>query len=230
MNLIDKNLWDYEFPWGTTLSPYFCSSQKDLVAWNEGETLFNVGYDPINKFTAWYRDANWKVVNTSTTYAGGMIVSKEQYGFGTYEMICKLPNFRGSWPAFWFIDISGVMGIPPEIDAFEHFRKDSCLTRHHVTTTYHGGPTYENDWSKHANKYSLCPIDKNDLKSVLVWNSDSFSVFINDKKTLTINRDSSKGFPYKAMNIIVGSGIGNWNPEVKKFAPFVVKSLTYQPL
>ncbi len=236
MNLINKNLWNYEFDWGTTSSPFFCSSQKDFVVWDDArnQIFFNVGYDSTNKYPAWYRDKSWNKVTTFTPYAGGMIVTKDQYEFGTYEMICKLPNFRGSWPAFWLIDISdketqGGMGIPPEVDVLEHFRKDSCLTRHQITTTFHGGPSYENDWVKRGNKYSLCPVDNKDLTATLIWNANSLSIYINGKKTLTINKDSSKGFPYKAMNVIVGSGVGNWKPNVEKFAPFIVKSLTYTP-
>jgi beta-glucanase (GH16 family) len=235
MNLIDKNLWNYEFPWGTTGSPFFCSSQKELVTWdNNGSVIFNVGYDSTNLYKGWYKDNNWNTVYAYTQYANSLCITKDQYGFGTYEMVCRLPNFRGSWPAFWFIDIldsktQGGMGIPPEIDVFEHFRKDSCLTRFHVTTTYHGGPTYEDDWMKQKAKYSLCPVDKNDMKFKLIWNENSFSVYVNDRKTLQIDKDSSVGFPYKPMNVIMNSGIGNWEPDVSKFSPFVVKSLTYDP-
>lgn len=237
MNLLNKDLWNYEFTWGTTNSPFFASSQKDLVNWddNNNQVFFNVGYDSTNKFPAWYRDPNWNVVNTYTSYGYGLIITKEQYGFGTYDMVCKLPNFRGSWPAFWFIDIldsktQGGMGIPPEIDVFEHFRKDSCLTRHHVTTTFHGGPTYENDWCKAKSRYSICPIDNKDMTAKLVWTPDRFTVTINGRETLNIEKNNSRGFPYKSMNVIVNSGMGDWEPEVNKFSPFIVKSLTYVPL
>lgn len=135
----------------------------------------------------------------------------------------------------WFIDIldsktQGGMGIPPEIDVFEHFRKDSCLTRHHVTTTFHGGPTYENDWCKAKSRYSICPIDNKDMTAKLVWTPDRFTVTINGRETLNIEKNNSRGFPYKSMNVIVNSGMGDWEPEVNKFSPFIVKSLTYVPL
>jgi beta-glucanase (GH16 family) len=237
INLLEnKDDWGYEFDWGTTGPPWIASAQKDMVIWdNNGSVYFNVGYDPTVKFKAWYRDKNWNRVDTYTPYGNGFMITKNQYGFGTYEMVCKLPNFRGSWPAFWFIDVTdkntqGGMGIPPEIDVFEHFRKDNCLTRHHVTTTYHGGPTYENDWQKQGMKYSLCAIDKKNITAVLFWTPEYFTVNINNKETLKIEKNSSQGFPYKAMNIIVNAGIGDWKPIVKDFEPFIIKSLTYTPL
>src|SRR3546814_2016012 len=76
-----------------------------------------------------------------------------QIGYGQYEFTAKMPNRRGSWPAFWLISTAG---WPPEIDIYEGFGRSEehtselqslmrisyavfCLKKkkntHHITTS-----------------------------------------------------------------------------------------------
>jgi len=60
-----------------------------------------------------------------------------QIGYGQYEWEAKMPNRRGSWPAFWLISTSG---WPPEIDIYEGFGYQSYWDfDRHIGQTIHGG-------------------------------------------------------------------------------------------
>lgn len=60
-----------------------------------------------------------------------------QIGYGQYEWVAKMPNRRGSWPAFWLISTSG---WPPEIDVYEGFGYQSYWDfDRHISATIHGG-------------------------------------------------------------------------------------------
>jgi beta-glucanase (GH16 family) len=239
MNLLNKDLWDYAFPWGTSTGDLLVNMLSDFVIWNsDGTVNFNVGYkDPLHtaysdlhdkSYKGWIRDENWNKIDWYTQYAAGQIISKEKYGFGTYEMNFHLPNFRGSWPAWWMLDIDK---LPPEIDIFEHFRKDGFLTRFHLTTTYHDGPNYESGDVSKA-KYTIIPVDCNDIKLKMIWTSDKMEFYFNGCKYFTIERSEWPYFPITPMNVIVNSGLGTWFkngvPQPNKFEPFIVKSLIFE--
>ncbi len=53
--------------------------------------------------------------NNSFDYTSGEIWTRNQFGYGIYEIRCKIPKGKGLWPAFW------VYGDPDmnEIDFFE---------------------------------------------------------------------------------------------------------------
>ncbi|WP_257557685.1 family 16 glycosylhydrolase [Sphingobium sp. CFD-2] len=60
-----------------------------------------------------------------------------QIGYGQYEFTAKMPNRRGSWPAFWLISTAG---WPPEIDIYEGFGFESWWDFDRYTAnTLHGG-------------------------------------------------------------------------------------------
>ena len=60
-----------------------------------------------------------------------------QIGYGQYEWEAKMPNRRGSWPAFWLIS---TRGWPPEIDVYEGFGYQSYWDfDRHVGQTIHVG-------------------------------------------------------------------------------------------
>ncbi|WP_232307484.1 glycoside hydrolase family 16 protein [Sphingobium chungbukense] len=60
-----------------------------------------------------------------------------QIGYGQYEWEARMPNRRGSWPAFWLISTSG---WPPEIDIYEGFGYQSYWDfDRHIAHTIHVG-------------------------------------------------------------------------------------------
>jgi beta-glucanase (GH16 family) len=229
MNLLDKNLWEYEVDWGTHVNLPTVNNSLDNIHWNsDGSVSFDVQYSDTPIFPGWERDANWNKVPTLTNYSAGLIISKEKYGFGTYEMNFKVPNFRGSWPAWWMFDKNK---LPPEIDIFEHFRKDCFLTRFHLTTSYHDGPTYETGKSDSKARYNWLPIDWKYITIKMIWTVDKAEFYYNNKKYYTMNKSDWPYYPTTPMNILVNSGVNpDWKLQVKKISPFIVKSLTYESL
>lgn len=81
-----------------------------------------------------YDGRSW---NYGSTALDGRNFLASQIGYGQYEWDAKMPNRRGSWPAFWLISTSG---WPPEIDVYEGFGYQSYWDfDRHVAQTIHGG-------------------------------------------------------------------------------------------
>jgi beta-glucanase (GH16 family) len=81
----------------------------------------------------------WKVESQIFNYSSAQIASKSPFGYGKYEIKCKIPKGRGFWPAFWLYGVNG--NNASEIDIFEfwddntfnhnmnvHFNHKMCLT------------------------------------------------------------------------------------------------------
>ncbi|MCX6266531.1 MAG: hypothetical protein NTW16_04135 [Bacteroidetes bacterium] len=214
INLLDKTHWNNSYPWGSIINPdtgkEICINDKLVTYHSDGSVHFacSNAWCP-----GWKMDKNWNIVNTSSQWSVGAIISKDEYRthFGKYHFIFRLPNFRGAWPAIWFLDLHPTppagdgMGMPPEIDVFEQFRKDAFLTRFHISHTFHQGPTYLNNTSISKTYWKLTPLDLQNIDLVFTW------------------------FP--TVNLIMNAGLGlDWKPNVGKFEDFVVVKAEYQPL
>lgn len=212
-NLINPELFDYAFPWGNYCNKTAINMEKN-VHWFPN----NIVFDTIREFQrGWTMDANWQRVEVTSNYTVGLIVSKQQYGFGTYHVKCQLPQFRGDWSApLWFYDIiPPPSGIQCEMD-FERFVKDSCLSKYHLTCTYHDGDRKDIMGTKNQ----WVPMKTAELK--FVWQPDLIQWWVNGKMTLEVRKSDVIQFPTKPMNIIVNSGIGNWNIQDDKLEPLVI--------
>ena len=177
-------------------------------------------------------------MNTTTQWSVGAIIAKDEHRthFGTYQFVFRLPNFRGSWPAIWLIDLHPAppkgdgMGMPPETDIFEHFRKDGFLTRFHIAHAFHQGPTYENNTTILKTYWKLLPMDVNDIELVFKWLPSGMTWIVNGKSIMTVS-SNTPNYPTRPMNLLMNAGLGlDWKPNVGKFEDFVVKTGTYQPL
>lgn len=86
------------------------------------------------KTPIWYEGRNWYY---GASVLDGRHLTASQIGYGQYEWVAKMPNRRGSWPAFWLVSTSG---WPPEIDIYEGFGFQSYWDfDRHVSQTIHGG-------------------------------------------------------------------------------------------
>lgn len=230
INLLDPSLYCYEFPWGNTVQDDFAIFTEEMTEWRSDRVLFHAA---AKKVKGWKRDENWNKVETEAGYAFGTAVSKVQYGFGTCHLRCFLPDFRGSWPAFWFIDLldrtQGGMGIPPEIDVFEQFRKDQFASRCRLTGTYHDGPDYETGKTFRETRVSLIPWDLYEIVVRFTRTPEKMTWNINGRDFMVIRKKEVYRYPDKGMNIVLGAGIGKWNPQVNRFAPFAVTAFSFEP-
>ena len=186
--------------------------------------------------TGWKTGLDGYPVEAKTNWSVGALVAKEDYRthFGTYSFRFRLPDFRGSWPAIWMVDLhpdpprGDGMGMPPEIDIFEHFRKDGFLTRFHMSLSFHQGPTYANNTILTKKFWKLVPLDLKDIDLVFSWTPAEMNWVVNGKKMMTVKADTPK-YPLKPMNLIINSGLGlDWKPKTGKFEDFILYKADYQ--
>jgi hypothetical protein len=239
MNLLDKTCWDYAYPWGSIINPdtdkEICINEKLVKFDSDGSVRFGCSNTPCN---GWKRDKNWNVVNTTTQWSVGGIIAKDEHRthFGVYRFTFRLPDFRGSWPAIWLIDLHPMppkgdgMGMPPEIDIFEQFRKDGFLTRFHMAQTFHQGPTYEHNTLISKQYWKLVPLDINDIELIFTWLPTGMKWTVNGKNTMNVSPDTPN-YPARPMNLLINAGLGlDWKPNAGKFKDFIVRKAEYQPL
>lgn len=93
-------------------------SDSTLKIWIRRDSM------PNKDFRIWM-DGGMKDMTGDFPYTSGEIVSTEEFGYGMYEIRCKLPHGKGMWPAFW------VYGEPDgrynELDVFEYWNEDAFL-------------------------------------------------------------------------------------------------------
>lgn len=77
----------------------------------------------------------WTYTTESFDYSSAEIDSKYKFGYGKYEIRCKIPNGRGFWPAFWMYGVDAG-NINNEIDVFEFW--DNSTSDHNMTVHYNG--------------------------------------------------------------------------------------------
>lgn len=66
----------------------------------------------------------WKVESETFDFSSAQIASKTEFGYGKYEVRCKIPKGQGFWPAFWLYGVTG--NNASEIDIFEFWDDNTC--------------------------------------------------------------------------------------------------------
>jgi beta-glucanase (GH16 family) len=125
--------WKTHYPWGRSLlgaeQQYYADENIEVV-----NGTANLVVKEVSLFA--------KVVGGSTPdneilhdglpnkrhfdYTSGMMFSRKRYGYGKYEVRCKLPKGKGFWPAFWTYS-GGNNCEYNEIDIFEFWNEDNCF-------------------------------------------------------------------------------------------------------
>lgn len=223
MNLIRPEIWNYELPWGVCLDSHICTAMPYNVEWSDKITM----HVRREVQRGWWRNKKWELNECLTDYSSAMIVSKEGFGYGTFKMVATVPGYKGSWPAFWLIDVSGEMGIPPEVDIMEHIVKDSCLAKYRLTCSYHDLPDTSEQYSRETCKTvrQTDPWDKREHIFSLVWTPDKMAYAVDGKEVMVITPDQCRRFPDKPMNVLVEHKI--CRPDTGIIKPFIISELSY---
>jgi hypothetical protein len=216
IDLTLPNHYDFAFPWGNYTNKTAISLQRNVIFSPDGRIILT---NKKERTEGWIKDMSTGVITPVwADYTCGLVITKEQFGFGTYHMKCQLPQFRGDWSApFWWYDI-----IPPQLGGiqcesdFERFVKNACLAKYHLTCTYHDGDRKD----IMGVKRQWTPMKKAELQ--YVWTSTYVQWWVNGKNVLEVHKSDVVQFPTKPMNIIINSGFGNWNIQDNKLEPLII--------
>jgi beta-glucanase (GH16 family) len=175
----------YQLVW----SDEFNGTSVDGSKWN-----INVGNPNVNNEKEYYQSAN--VVETGGNlvitaknqsvggqpYTSGKIETSGKFStqYGRIEASIKLPQFQGSWPAFWMLGTNiGTVGWPQcgEIDIMEQINTSNTIygTIHWFDN---GNTQYSNNTTTNANAYHLYAVQ---------WDTNSISWFVDNTLYGTAN-------------------------------------------
>lgn len=86
----------------------------------------------IDSFIVSYDPDVW--VTDTFNYTSGWVESNDLYGFGKFEVSCKIPYGVGFWPSFW-MQWADTIGYYNEIDVFEFWGRGDINTPAEVVST-----------------------------------------------------------------------------------------------
>jgi beta-glucanase (GH16 family) len=135
--------------------------------WVRRDTLLN------QKYEVWVKDGMKPFVN-DYHFSVSEMNTHQQYGYGLYEIRCKIPRGRGLAPAYWMYGANGPINC--EIDVFEFWNQRGFLTRfskrklsrvHNMTAHYNGrmsgtsymGPDYSEDYFVYSVVWDECRLE-----------------------------------------------------------------------
>lgn len=176
--IVRKNAVGEEETWVLKFHDEFEGKELDKSKWIPGNGITRdpaqesnyVWYDPANvevsqgflklhikndtmydrPYMLWVGDG-MKPFTGNHTHTSGEILSRESFGFGMYEIRCRLPKSKGLNSAFWMYGEKD--GVNNEIDVFEYwdvkgplkmFYSENRLCKwHNMTAHYKGRMTIE---------------------------------------------------------------------------------------
>ena len=159
-NSLDLSKWQIQ-PWGQG-----ALQGEDIQEYNSLDNVTVAGgicYITAKHETVLRQAVNWKpddeilsdgLPNLRTYYyTSSNIWTKYKFGYGKFEIRCKLPAGKSFKPAFWMYGRNASnSSINNEIDVFEFW--DDNTSKHHMTVHYNGqmceedynGPDYSQDF------------------------------------------------------------------------------------
>lgn len=235
---------------------------KDKINWSGYEWLTQERWGKVHKDKSWcwydpscVRIDNWKYLHLEThknptkidkfkpQYGVGLVSSVEDFGYGIFEIECKLPTGPKLWPAFWLWSPSGGTW-PPEIDIFEgytdnrqgylKFNRFNPLGWWNLPTNIW---THNNSDGKAVNLRARTGYSgfknpaTNFIKYTCTW-SQEYIIIEHDDKIVRIIDDPKvlDHFKNKKMSVIINNHFQDDVPEGDNYSDFVVKHFSYVPL
>jgi len=210
------NDWLFDHGWGNTHSDLRNIFLRENVSFEKGAIRIKTVHH-ADLVPGWMCEGDG-IVELMKDYSSGVVISKKQFLYGEFECHVVLPKFRGSWSAFWLyphFDDGLHNTTYDEIDWYEQFRKDNCLSKHKIQI---GLYKRFQEINAHEKKkvWSLQRYTElgKELKILGVWNQYGVSCYINGRKKFEITDKNL--ISNRPMNIIAGNGVGDWKPRLKK--------------
>jgi hypothetical protein len=105
--ILDQSKWNTSLPWGQTINGIdaWCDSNEIHLTGTTIKLGANKKYNPNV-----YIDGRIE----SRDYSIGVVSTKQTFGYGYYQLRCKIPRIAQHWPSFWLFG-----DCAQEIDIFE---------------------------------------------------------------------------------------------------------------
>jgi beta-glucanase (GH16 family) len=147
-----------------------------LVLEGRREAVLNAAYDA--------NGADWLTTTRSADYTSGSIVSRDAFTFGVFEVVARLPQGAGDWPAIWLVYEQG----PPyrEIDLVEAVGNAPGKT----WTTIHAGRDQRSLKSWQA-ETPMPGLERDFHTYRLEWRKDSISIAIDGRDVFRMNPEEA---------------------------------------
>ena len=172
------------------------------------EPVLNAAYDADG--------ADWRTTTKDADYTSGSIVSREAFTYGVFEVVARLPQGTGTWPAIWTIDersgpyreidlVEAVGNTPGKVWSTVYAGRDLASVRHW------GAETPMPDLAKAFHTYRL------------EWRRDVVAVSIDGREALRMNPEEARKDgvdPLRAsmhlrINLALG---GSWGGKIDEAA------------
>ena len=224
---VNQNDWSLT-PWPRTNMGQFFTYESGNTTIENGVAVFSLKQkdslytiNPIEMDSSFIRKRKIKLDEHKyqMKYSAGIIISKQKYHYGLYELRFKVEKGQGVWPAFWFFGGNK----NEEIDIFE--LKGEKNNRIHVDThcPYGCDRGYKNKLGFNSNWGDWMPVS-NYLHEgfnimLLDWKPGEITWFINGYPLAYFKGD----FP-NPMNIYINTQVAS---EFSAFQPPPNQSTTY---
>lgn len=235
---------------------------KDKINWSGYEWLTQERWGKVHKDKSWcwydpscVRIDNWKYLHLEThknptkidkfkpQYGVGLVSSVEDFGYGIFEIECKLPTGPKLWPAFWLWSPSGGTW-PPEIDIFEGYtdnRQGYLKFNRFNPRGWWNLPT--NIWTHNSSDGKAINLrartgysgfkdpSKNFIKYTCTWCKEYILIEHNNRVVRMVDDPKVlKHFKGKKMSVIINNHFQNNPPDQDNYSDFTVKYFNYTPL
>jgi len=197
---LDQNLWNIRTgdKWANNELQHYVDNSNNLFfddglvirATYDGENYYSSRLDTKNKFS---------------------------FKYGKIEIIAKVPEGKGTWPALWLMPEKDIFGNWPksgEIDIMEHVGRDLnnvflCIhseSYNHVKNTHLHKEVIISNASTEFHKYAI------------LWNENEITYYIDNKEVVSYKKEklqdqTKSGWPfdnefYLIMNLAIGGKFG----------------------
>jgi beta-glucanase (GH16 family) len=177
---IDTLKWHIGQPWGPfhpeSLQQYYGES-TDFINVENGELELFTRYKPKRFYN--FKDSAYITI----PYGIGLVVSRQTFKYGYYEMEAMLPQGEYLWPALW---LTALNSWPPEIDILESYSGKNGQYRDGLGIKDAGNEPnihygFVEDGTKSSYGGSSYPIPKEPTKRYVVyglhWTEDFINVY-----------------------------------------------------
>lgn len=135
---LDQNKWGYVYPWMQSDGlAFYTYNNLNLV--NYSSNFINDAYGVLQLISKTESVSGYN-------FTSGMIISKDLFGFGKYEIRCKIPEGKGHWPAFWIFGQDSQTW--QEVDFFEFWGNTNEGENDNVHMNVHYNPNNQTTTGK----------------------------------------------------------------------------------